>query len=166
MASKLAGGEVVLDHGTFKADQPPFGAEAQVEDRSEKIRGRMAVGVHEPGAQWAISLPIKPDQTSILRRSGPPSLAKKGVEFAEYPYARFNTKLERVTYTDDEYERLLADRHWTRSDTDYLITPCHRLDPRWPVIPDRYAPVPPRPLEQLQRRQPPLCACARAGSLP
>jgi hypothetical protein len=24
MASKLAGGEVVLDHGTFKADQPPL----------------------------------------------------------------------------------------------------------------------------------------------
>ena len=77
---------------------------------------------------------------------------KKGVEFAEYPYARFNTKLERVTYTDDEYERLLADLHWTRSDTDYLINLCHRLDLRWPVILDRYAPVPPRPLEQLQRR--------------
>ena len=77
---------------------------------------------------------------------------KKGVEFAEYPYARFNTKLERVTYTDDEYERLLADRHWTRSDTDYLINLCHRLDLRWPIILDRYAPVPPRPLEQLQRR--------------
>ena len=74
------------------------------------------------------------------------------MEFAEYPYARFNTKLERVTYTDDEYERLLADRHWTRSDTDYLINLCHRLDLRWPVILDRYAPVPPRPLEQLQRR--------------
>ena len=24
MANKLAGGEVVLDHGTFKADQPPL----------------------------------------------------------------------------------------------------------------------------------------------
>ena len=24
MASKLAGGEVVLDHGTFRADQPPL----------------------------------------------------------------------------------------------------------------------------------------------
>ena len=24
MASKLAGGEVVLDHGTFKADKPPL----------------------------------------------------------------------------------------------------------------------------------------------
>jgi DNA methyltransferase 1-associated protein 1 len=138
MASKLAGGEVVLDHGTFKANQPPLAPKRKLKIDRKKSNVEW---------QWAPFTNQAREDGLVLHH-----WQKKGVEFAEYPYARFNTKLERVTYTDDEYERLLADRHWTRSDTDYLINLCHRLDLRWPVILDRYAPVPPRPLEQLQRR--------------
>ena len=44
------------------------------------------------------------------------------------------------------------DPNWTKSDTDHLVRLCHRLDLRWPVIADRYAQTPPRPVEQLQQR--------------
>ena len=128
----------MLDHGTFKADQPPLAPKRKLKIDRKKT---------DVEWQWAPFTNQAREDGLVLHH-----WQKKGVEFAEYPYARFNTKLERVTYTDDEYERLLADRHWTRSDTDYLINLCHRLDLRWPVILDRYAPVPPRPLEQLQRR--------------
>ena len=179
MASKLAGGEVVLDHGTFKANQPPLAPKRKlkIDRKKSNVEWQWAPFTNQAREDGLVRRPL----TSLRhRRASSPShdevggflrdfepfrtasvshtglvlhhWQKKGVEFAEYPYARFNTKLERVTYTDDEYERLLADRHWTRSDTDYLINLCHRLDLRWPVILDRYAPVPPRPLEQLQRR--------------
>ncbi|KAJ1445026.1 hypothetical protein M885DRAFT_551176 [Pelagophyceae sp. CCMP2097] len=77
---------------------------------------------------------------------------KADVEYADYPYARFNVGLQRVTYTPHEYDRCLRDAGWTRADTDHLLQLCHQFELRWPVIADRYAPLPPRPLEQLQAR--------------
>ena len=61
-------------------------------------------------------------------------------------------RLEKVEYSDDEYDRYLQDPNWTKSDTDRLMRLCHKLDLRWPVIADRYAQTPPRPIEQLQQR--------------
>ncbi|KAJ8599373.1 hypothetical protein CTAYLR_007039 [Chrysophaeum taylorii] len=77
---------------------------------------------------------------------------KAGVEVVEYPYAAFNVRLERIEYTEEEYEKHLKDATWTMADTDHLMDLCYQLDLRWPVIVDRYLPVPSRPLEQLQAR--------------
>ena len=77
---------------------------------------------------------------------------RASMEYTDYPYARFNVRLEKVEYSDDEYDRYLQDPNWTKSDTDHLMRLCHKLDLRWPVIADRYAQTPPRPIEQLQQR--------------
>lgn len=77
---------------------------------------------------------------------------RAGVEYPDYPFSRFNVALEHVSYTDDEYDRYLTQHGWTRSETDYLVHLCHRLDLRWPVIADRYQLTPRRPLEDLQAR--------------
>ncbi|CAM9396725.1 unnamed protein product, partial [Phaeothamnion confervicola] len=77
---------------------------------------------------------------------------KAGVEYTEYPYARYNVKLDKIEYSDAEYERLLQDPEWSREDTDQLMALCWRYDLRWPVVHDRYTAVPSRGVEQLQHR--------------
>lgn len=68
----------------------------------------------------------------------------------EYPWAKFNTCLEKMMYTDDEYEAFLAAPGWTRHETDRLMEICYKFDLRWPVIFDRYPGD--RRLEDLQAR--------------
>ena len=74
------------------------------------------------------------------------------MQHAEYPYAKFNTKLEPVEYTDEEYDKFLASPQWTRSETDHLMYICAEYDLRWPVIVDRYTLTPPRTTEELMGR--------------
>lgn len=74
------------------------------------------------------------------------------VDFADYPYSKFNTKLEAVTYTDDEYESLLRSQTWSRSETDHMMFLCLKFDLRWPVIVDRYNLVPGRTADEIQER--------------
>lgn len=77
---------------------------------------------------------------------------KADLQQAEYPYAKFNTRLEPVAYTDEEYEKFLTSPQWTRSETDHLMYICAEYDLRWPVIVDRYTPTPPRTTEELMGR--------------
>lgn len=77
---------------------------------------------------------------------------KADVQYTEYPYVKFDVKLERVTYTDEEYDHILQSDLWTRSETDRLFALCYRYDLRWPVIVDRYDLQPPRCAEELQQR--------------
>lgn len=68
----------------------------------------------------------------------------------EYPWAKFNTSLEKIMYTDDEYEAFLTTPGWSRLETDRLMDTCYRFDLRWPVIYDRFPGD--RKLEDLQFR--------------
>lgn len=77
---------------------------------------------------------------------------KAGVEYPDYPFARFNVHLDSVEYTEDEYNLYLSNSEWTRSDTDKLMGLCRRLDLRWAVIHDQFGATPARPIEQLQHR--------------
>ena len=140
----LAGGEVVVEHGKFEEGDAPI-----VPSRRVVVGGDAKKGDKKGAVSWEWA-PF----THSARQDGL-QLAhwqKRGVELAEYPYARFDVRLEKITYTDEEYARLLKDGSWTKSDTDHLVDLCQRLDLRWPVILDRFAPVPRRPLEQLQAR--------------
>ena len=74
------------------------------------------------------------------------------MDFADYPYSKFNTKLEAVIYTDDEYECHLRSQTWSRSETDHMMYLCLKYDLRWPVIVDRYNLAPGRTAEELQER--------------
>jgi DNA methyltransferase 1-associated protein 1 len=74
------------------------------------------------------------------------------VQYSDYPYAKFNVKLDKIIYTDEEYEGLLKDDDWTRDATDHLMDICYQYDLRWPVVADRYALLPSRTTEALMHR--------------
>lgn len=63
---------------------------------------------------------------------------RSNVEYPDYPYARFDVHLDAVTYTDEEYARLLQDNTWTKSDTDRLVELARTLELRWAVICDHW----------------------------
>ncbi len=79
---------------------------------------------------------------------------KADVQYHDYPWARFNVKLDVLNpkYTDEEYANVLTSSTWTRSETDHLMYIAYKYDLRWPVITDRYTLLPPRCTEDLQNR--------------
>ncbi|EFJ48896.1 hypothetical protein VOLCADRAFT_104620 [Volvox carteri f. nagariensis] len=76
---------------------------------------------------------------------------------SEYPYAKYNKKVQLYKYNDEEYDSLIRPEsgNWTREETDYLYDLCEQFDLRWHVIFDRYeqqnSPTP-RSLEDLKER--------------
>jgi DNA methyltransferase 1-associated protein 1 len=80
---------------------------------------------------------------------------RANVEYPDYPYARFDVHLDTLTYTDDEYNRLLPNSEWTKSETDKLVELTRVFELRWAVIHDRWCeayPLPERRVEDLQHR--------------
>jgi DNA methyltransferase 1-associated protein 1 len=77
---------------------------------------------------------------------------KASIEYPDYPYAKFDAKIEAVTYSSEEYDVLLLSSRWNRSETDHLLDLCFRFDLRWPVIVDRYSLLPPRTLDEIRSR--------------
>mmetsp|Transcript_31601 Transcript_31601/g.71037 ORF Transcript_31601/g.71037 Transcript_31601/m.71037 type:complete len:563 (-) Transcript_31601:179-1867(-) len=77
---------------------------------------------------------------------------KVGMEYLDYPYARFDVKLGRLDYSDSEYAKLLESKDWSREESDALAQMAHKFDLRWPVIFDRWDRSPPRRAEELQFR--------------
>jgi DNA methyltransferase 1-associated protein 1 len=63
---------------------------------------------------------------------------RSNVEYTDYPYAKFDIHLDAVTYTDDEYKRLLESESWTKSETDKLMEIARKYELRWAVIHDRW----------------------------
>ena len=63
---------------------------------------------------------------------------RAGVEYLDYPYARFDIHLDPVQYTDDEYQKYLQDETWTKSDTQKLMDMARIFELRWAVIYDRW----------------------------
>ncbi|KAK7207806.1 SWR1-complex protein 4 [Myxozyma melibiosi] len=56
----------------------------------------------------------------------------------DYVFAKFNMPVDVPTYTEQEYEKCLADTAWTPRETAYLFDLCREYDLRWLVIQDRY----------------------------
>lgn len=77
---------------------------------------------------------------------------KADLQAFDYVYAKFNTKQDAITYTNDEYESLLKVSSWTRSETDQLMSMCHEYNLRWPVIADRFETTCHRSTEDLMAR--------------
>ena len=53
-------------------------------------------------------------------------------------WAKYNVKVERPQYTDEQYETHLKSEDWSKEETDYLIDLATEFDLRWIVISDRY----------------------------
>ena len=63
---------------------------------------------------------------------------RANVEYPDYPYARFDIHLDPVTYTEDEYSKMLTSDTWTKSETDKLMELARTFELRWAVIHDRW----------------------------
>lgn len=62
-------------------------------------------------------------------------------EAKEYPFARFNKKVDVPAYSDEEYQMYLHDgppSTWTRPETDHLFDLCRRFALRFIVVHDRF----------------------------
>ncbi|ENN77469.1 hypothetical protein HUJ04_013530 [Dendroctonus ponderosae] len=56
----------------------------------------------------------------------------------EYPFAKFNKKVDIPTYTDVEYQQHLTSDTWSKEETDHLMDLAHRFDVRFIIMADRY----------------------------
>lgn len=78
---------------------------------------------------------------------------KAEMTYTDYPYAKFNVKMEDFALSEEDYERhQLADAAWTYADTAALMATCVRYDLRWPVIHDKLCLSVFRRVEELQAR--------------
>ncbi|KAL6715044.1 swr complex subunit [Lecanora helva] len=53
-------------------------------------------------------------------------------------FAKFNVKVEKPQYTDEQYETHLKSEDWSREETDYLVDLSYEFDLRWIIVYDRY----------------------------
>lgn len=82
---------------------------------------------------------------------------KKGVEYIDYPFAKFNMQMTGLNYNDVEYNDCFFHDDWSREDTDYLFQLCKQYDLRWNVIEDRYNRPIKRSVEELKARYFKVC---------
>ncbi|KAL8711355.1 MAG: hypothetical protein Q9220_004252 [cf. Caloplaca sp. 1 TL-2023] len=64
---------------------------------------------------------------------------------SDYPYAKYNMRVDRPAYTEEQYNLKLKSEDWSKHETDYLMSLAYELDLRWIVIIDRYDYNPPSP---------------------
>ena len=57
-------------------------------------------------------------------------------------WAKFNVKVDKPHYTDEQYETHLKSDDWSKDETDYLVELATDFDLRWIVIADRYEYIP------------------------
>ena len=53
-------------------------------------------------------------------------------------WAKYNVKVEKPQYTNEQYETHLKSEDWSREETDYLVDLAYDFDLRWIIIADRY----------------------------
>lgn len=104
------------------------------EPGSVKVGNRW-IKIQSPARRWAwapFSSSSRTDGTLFHH------WVRSGVEYPDYPYARFDIHLDPVTYSDEEYSKFLKSDLFTKSETDTLMELVRRLELRWPVIYDRW----------------------------
>lgn len=77
---------------------------------------------------------------------------KADIQYADYPYAKFNITLDPLSFTDEEYNKLLSHPTWNKEETLHLLELISKYSLKWHVIADRYDIEPYRNIEDLQAR--------------
>nr|QNH82061.1 SWR1-complex protein 4 [Pogostemon cablin] len=68
----------------------------------------------------------------------------------DYSFAKYNKSVDVIKYTDEEYEKHLTHKDWTKEETDQLFDLCERYDLRFVVIADRFTSS--KTMEELKDR--------------
>mmetsp|Transcript_53663 Transcript_53663/g.142243 ORF Transcript_53663/g.142243 Transcript_53663/m.142243 type:complete len:201 (-) Transcript_53663:248-850(-) len=63
---------------------------------------------------------------------------KKGLDWEEYPFVRFNKTLNLLKYSDEEYEEHLKSTTWTREESDNLLDLVERFGMNFFLVHDRW----------------------------
>lgn len=63
---------------------------------------------------------------------------KAATTLSDSHWAKFNIKVAKPQYTDEQYETHLKNEDWSMEETDYLVDLATDFDLRWVVIADRY----------------------------
>ncbi|GMF20731.1 unnamed protein product [Phytophthora fragariaefolia] len=120
-----------------------------------------------PAVKWLRKSFRNPARAGLPGESGDGGLVlthwgKAHVEQPDYVFARFNVKSDTTSYTNEEYEAVLANHldpimKWAKEETDLLMKLCQRFDLRWVVVTDKYnsnpiAKTTPRSMEDIKYR--------------
>ncbi|KAI4090318.1 MAG: hypothetical protein LQ339_008375 [Xanthoria mediterranea] len=66
----------------------------------------------------------------------------------DYKYAKYNVRVDRPVYSDEQYDAQLKNEDWSKDETDYLLDLAYDFDLRWVIIADRYDYRPPQIMQQ------------------
>jgi len=97
--------------------------------------GTRNIDPKKPARKWAwapFTSSSRPDGL-VLRH-----WVRAGVEYPDYPFARFDIHLDPVAYSTDEYKSYLKSESWTKGETDLLMELARCFELRWAVIHDRW----------------------------
>ena len=84
----------------------------------------------------AAALPVTPADSNAASEMEQDE--KSGTTLPDSHWAKFNVKIDRPHYTDEQYETHLKNDDWSKEETDYLVDLAIDFDLRWIVIADRY----------------------------
>ena len=84
----------------------------------------------------AAALPVTPADSNAASEMEQDE--KAATALPDSHWAKFNVKVDRPHYTDEQYETHLKNDDWSKEETDYLVELATDFDLRWVVIADRY----------------------------
>nr|XP_023020626.1 DNA methyltransferase 1-associated protein 1 [Leptinotarsa decemlineata] len=114
-------------------DAPPLFSSDTIGNNGYK-QTKIKLGMRKPRKwKWmSFTNPARTDNATFHHWRRPSDEPK------EYPFAKFNKKVDIVSYTDAEYQQHLKCDTWTKEETDHLIDLARRFDLRFIVMADRY----------------------------
>ncbi|XP_060536596.1 DNA methyltransferase 1-associated protein 1 isoform X2 [Cylas formicarius] len=113
-------------------DVPPLFPSDTVGNGYKQIKIKLGMRKPRPWKWMAFTNPARADSATFYHWRRPSDEPK------EYPFAKFNKKIEIPAYTDVEYQQHLTCEAWTKEETDHLMDLAHRFDLRFIVMADRY----------------------------
>ncbi len=84
----------------------------------------------------AAALPVTPADSNAASEMEQDE--KAAPTLSDSHWAKFNVKVDRPQYTDEQYETHLKNDDWSKEETDYLVDLATDFDLRWVVVADRY----------------------------
>ncbi|KAG5890921.1 hypothetical protein JTB14_024918 [Gonioctena quinquepunctata] len=114
-------------------DAPPLFSSDTIGNNGYK-QTKIKLGMRKPRKwKWmAFTNPARNDNATFHHWRRPSDEPK------EYPFAKFNKKVDILSYTDAEYQQHLKCDGWTKEETDHLIDLAKRFDLRFIIMADRY----------------------------
>ena len=84
----------------------------------------------------AAGLPVTPADSNAASEMDADDKDASGIQ--DSIAAKWNVKIARPTYSDEEYDVHLKNEGWSKEETDYLVDLAVDFDLRWIVVADRY----------------------------